>query len=47
MLKNSPSDSKAIFDMSSGNAEEFITIEPSFKIGDEEIELETLKINLD
>lgn len=33
--------------MGNGNTEEFITIEPSFKIGDEEIELETLKVNID
>ena len=47
LLKNSLSHSNATFDMRSEKAEEFITIEPSFKIGDEKIELETLKIKLD
>lgn len=47
LLQNNLSHSKAIFDMISGNANDFITVETSFKIGDKEIELEALKINLD
>ena len=45
--QNSLSDSKVIFENPSEIAAEFLTVEPSFRIGDEEILLEKLKINLE
>ncbi|MER2263309.1 MAG: DUF4179 domain-containing protein [Psychrobacillus sp.] len=44
---NSLSDSNVIFEVSSENTGQLITVEPSFKIGDEEIQLDKLKINLE
>ena len=41
------SDSKVIFEIPSENTAEFLTVESSFRIGYEEIQLEKLKINLD
>lgn len=46
LQRNSLSDSNAIFEVSSENTEHFI-VQPSFKIGDEEIKLDKLKINLE
>ena len=45
--QKSLSHSKVIFEIHSENTAEFLTVEPSFRIGDEEIRLETLKINID
>lgn len=45
--QKSLSDSKVIFEIRSENTTEFLMVEPRFRIGNEEIQLETLKINLD
>lgn len=47
LSRNSLSDSNVIFEVSSENTVQYITVEPSFKIGDEEIQLDKLKINLE
>lgn len=47
LSSNSLSDSNVLFEISSENTVQFITVEPRFKIGDEEIQLDKLKINLE
>ena len=47
LLNNSLSHSKGIFEIHSENTTEFLTVEPSFRIGEEEIQIDSLMINLD
>ena len=40
------SDSKVVFEINIENPTKFLTVEPTFKIGTKEIQLDTVKINL-